>query len=92
MADTEVPGKFPVKLLFFAKSREFAGVKEDTIKVPLHLSHEELITAITDKFPRLLPIRDTLVLAVNQEYVSDEGQLTLCEGDEVAVIPPLSGG
>ena len=33
-----------------------------------------------------------MLLAVNQEYVSSEDSLELKEGDEVALIPPISGG
>ena len=42
---------------------------------------------------RLGALGDAVVLAVNQEYVElDEAALTLQSGDEVALIPPLSGG
>lgn len=44
-------------------------------------------------FGRLSVLRDQVVLAVCQEYVPlGEQLLTLRDGDEVAVIPPLSGG
>ena len=33
-----------------------------------------------------------MVLAVNQEYTEKEQVLCLKEGDEVAIIPPISGG
>ena len=41
----------------------------------------------------LQPIAENIVLAVNQEYI-DTGDipLTFNTGDEVAVIPPISGG
>ena len=43
--------------------------------------------------PRLAALGDAVVLAVNQEYVELDGTaLTLNAGDEVALIPPLSGG
>ena len=43
------------------------------------------------RFPDLAPVVDTITLAVNQEYV--EGDLdALGDGDEVALIPPISGG
>jgi molybdopterin converting factor small subunit len=42
---------------------------------------------------RLGEIRHSLVLALNQTYVElDDTPLNLSEGDEIAVIPPLSGG
>lgn len=42
---------------------------------------------------RLCELQDSVVLAVRQEYVPVGDQvLTLGDGDEVAVVPPLSGG
>lgn len=42
---------------------------------------------------RLCELQDGVVLAVRQEYVPIGDQvLTLGDGDEVAVVPPLSGG
>lgn len=41
---------------------------------------------------RLSVLGGSLVLAVNQEYVEEEQTLRLSAGDEVAVIPPISGG
>ena len=40
--------------------------------------------------PELRPLEKTLSLAVNTEYVDDS--VRLCCGDEVAFIPPVSGG
>ena len=37
-------------------------------------------------------IKTVVLLAVNQEYVGSGDTLELHEGDEVAVIPPISGG
>jgi len=34
----------------------------------------------------------TLILAINEEYVDLDDRLTLKAGDEIALIPPLSGG
>jgi molybdopterin converting factor small subunit len=42
---------------------------------------------------RLSEIQDSLVLALNQDYIElSDAPLNLAEGDEIAVIPPLSGG
>lgn len=40
----------------------------------------------------LLPIKDTVVLALNQDYIEHNTQINLKPGDEIAVIPPISGG
>lgn len=42
---------------------------------------------------RLSVLQGQVVLAVRQQYVAiDDQLLTLGDGDEVAVVPPLSGG
>ena len=43
-------------------------------------------------FDRLAAIKDNLVLAHNEEYLDTEAQVILKAGDEIAVIPPISGG
>ena len=40
----------------------------------------------------LLPIRDSVIVAVNQEFIDKDQLLQLKSGDEVAIIPPISGG
>ena len=40
----------------------------------------------------LSPIQNSVVLAVNQTYIEWNQELVLRPGDEVAVIPPISGG
>lgn len=48
---------------------------------------------LLERFPSLAQIWETCVFAVNQEYVDQEGEPpVLKEGDEVAIIPPISGG
>ena len=41
---------------------------------------------------RLSTIKDNLVLAHNEEYLDKDSRVNLREGDEIAVIPPISGG
>jgi molybdopterin converting factor small subunit len=50
----------------------------------------ELWPLLTEQFPGLAPMRDTLAFAVNDEYA--RGDAVVSPGDEVAVLPPVSGG
>ncbi|XP_056593348.1 molybdopterin synthase sulfur carrier subunit isoform X2 [Triplophysa dalaica] len=82
-----------VSVLYFAKSAELTGLKSEIITVSSNVTSAQLWQHLEEKHPRLTVIRDQVVLAVRQEYVPlSEQPLTLREGDEVAVIPPLSGG
>ncbi|XP_053195397.1 molybdopterin synthase sulfur carrier subunit [Scomber japonicus] len=83
-----------VTVLYFAKSAELTGVKEEElVAVPTPISSLELWTLLLQRHPRLRLLQDQVVLAVRQQYVAIGDQLvTLGDGDEVAVVPPLSGG
>uniref|UniRef100_A0A8C6KAX6 Molybdopterin synthase sulfur carrier subunit n=1 Tax=Nothobranchius furzeri TaxID=105023 RepID=A0A8C6KAX6_NOTFU len=83
-----------VTVLFFAKSAELAGLKEEElVAVPTPISSKDLWGLLLRKHPRLLVLEGQVVLAVRQQYVAICDQvLTLADGDEVAVVPPLSGG
>lgn len=85
-----------VKLLFFAKARELAGdITHQTFQLPKRKQGKylcsDLLNLICDKY-NLALIKDILVLAVNEEYCDLDGEVTIETGDEIAVIPPLSGG
>lgn len=80
-----------VRVLFFAKARELAGIKESELVLPKILSSGELKERLVRDY-RLESIRDVFILALNEEFVESDVKLCLSERDEIAVIPPLSGG
>ena len=41
---------------------------------------------------RLQTIRNSAILSINQTYIEKDTSVTLSSGDEIAFIPPLSGG
>lgn len=79
-----------VTVKFFALAKETVGT--DQILLDLHDGDTtaELMKRLVEKYPSLVPWMSSLRLAVNLEYVS--GDISLKENDEVAVIPPVSGG
>jgi molybdopterin converting factor subunit 1 len=79
-----------MKVLFFAQAREAAGCAEGQLKADRPLAVPEFWTRLVADFPRLAPLRKTARLARAEEYLQ-EGDL-LQPGDEIAVIPPVSGG
>lgn len=82
-----------VTVLFFAKGRELRGQPEDEATIISQTSGAELYKVIVDKFPCLEPIREHFALALNEEYIDKSDQvITLSNGDQLAVIPPISGG
>jgi molybdopterin converting factor subunit 1 len=79
-----------VRLRFFARCREIAGESE----TELELEKGSTITSIREKleqcFPELSSLGSSLLLAVNGEFAAPH--LELKEGDEIALLPPMSGG
>ena len=81
-----------VTVLFFARGRELAGVSHIAVKLQDAPDTKQLLTYVLNKYPRLSEIVASTVLSLNHEYLDQEQSVALKEGDEVAVIPPVSGG
>lgn len=86
-----------VRVLFFARARELTGSSSDTIRVPPGtFPREALRIAVLPKYPALNVLAPFCAIAVNLDYIpsedSIEKQIPLTNGDELAVIPPISGG
>lgn len=74
----------------FAMYREIAGRSEMTLSVAENGTLEDLLHGLLKRFPRLAGHRETMLLAVNHEFADPSDPLR--EGDEVAIMPPVSGG
>ena len=78
-----------VKVLLFASYREKTGVGRLTLELDQDATVGDLAGAARAKFPGL-PEPSRIVVAVNNEY--QEHDFVLSDGDEAALIPPVSGG
>ena len=78
-----------VSVRFFALYRERAGTSQTEVELPDGATPEELLIRLRSEYA-FLPLSDSVLIAVNSEYVSPEAPLH--DGDEVALIPPVSGG
>ena len=79
-----------IRLRLFASAREIVGQRELPFDLPEGTAAAELLERVAHDHPRLRAMVPTLLLAVNREYV--DGKRILADGDEVALIPPVSGG
>ena len=79
-----------VRVLYFGILRERLGVREETIEIPAGTTAGQVTEALSKRHGDLATGVASLRLAVNLEYV--DAERVLAEGDEVAVIPPVSGG
>lgn len=80
--------RFDVRL--FALYRERAGASVVSVWLPAGAVVGELAAAVRADYPRLAPPEVRIVVAVNAEYADDDQVLQA--GDEVCLIPPVSGG
>ena len=78
-----------VKVLLFGAAADRAGTRETQVPAG-EITLEDLWLLLAERHPGLSPMRDTLAFAVNGEYA--RGDTRLSPGDEVAVLPPVSGG
>ena len=79
-----------IRVLLFGAAADRAGTRETELPVDDDVTLAELWPLLTERHPDLAPMRDTLAFAVNGEYArADDG---VSPGDEVAVLPPVSGG
>lgn len=79
-----------VRVLLFGAAADRAGVRETELPPPQTASLDELWSSLADRYPELSPMRETLAFAVNGEYATSRA--SVAPGDEVAVLPPVSGG
>ena len=75
---------------FFAALREMIGARELSLEVADGQTVDGLFRELCARFPRLADYDSSLFYSVNAEYVSPD--YALQDGDEVAFIPPVSGG
>jgi len=79
-----------MKVLFFAQSRLAAECADRVLKPDREMTQAEFWTMLLKDYPALATQQKTARLARNEIYLQD-GEL-LYPGDEIAVIPPVSGG
>ena len=79
-----------INVLFFASCREAIGMKEFVLDLDSGVTIAGIRTRIISQFPQLAGVSKALQFARNSEYVAED--TPLYDGDEVAIIPPVSGG
>jgi len=79
-----------VKVKLFAAVRETVGQREIAMTLAPGTSVEEVLRRLVQQYPTLAEIAPSCRMVVNLQYVGPES--LLADGDEVALIPPVSGG
>jgi molybdopterin converting factor subunit 1 len=79
-----------VTVRLFARLRDIAGAAELTREVPTAATAGDVWKALVAEFPDMIGYNASISTAVNADYA--KMGTTLRENDEVAFLPPVSGG
>ena len=79
-----------IRVLFLGPAKDIAKTDSAVLDLRSGATVGEARHALTERFPRLSAGLTKMRLAVNQEFVADA--VILRAGDELAVVPPVSGG
>lgn len=79
-----------VRVLFFGAVKDLVGGESETIDLPDGSRLATLLDHYVSRTPNLKQIAPCLAMSINREYAAPDEKLK--EGDEVALLPPVSGG
>jgi MoaE-MoaD fusion protein len=79
-----------VRVLFFGQLKEIVGLASEDAGLSEGARVEDLFERYARRFPKLAEFRGSIAPSVNQEYA--EWRAPVADGDEVAFLPPVSGG
>jgi MoaE-MoaD fusion protein len=79
-----------VRVLFFGVSKELAGRSSDLLELPDGALVSDVLAHYSAELPRMREALVSIAVAVNQEYAG--ARTVLRADDEVALLPPVSGG
>ena len=79
-----------INVLYFGVAHDLTGCAREQMELPEGENLEGLRRQCESRFPNLQTIGGALLLAVNHEFA--KGPTALHDGDEVAFLPPVSGG
>ena len=79
-----------IKVRLFALYRERLKMSELTLMVPEGSTVRDLVSQLAQEHPNIGPLLEHTAIAVNEVYA--ENTQILAESDELALLPPVSGG
>src|ERR1700720_1742488 len=77
-----------IRVLFFGMLKDLAGRASDSLSLPENATLLDVLRHYEETIPREMVA--SLALSINREYAAPEARLR--QGDEVALLPPVSGG
>lgn len=81
--------KMDVNILLFGITKDLVGKQKLRMQLPETTVVADFKKLLSEKYPELIEL-NSLAIAVNSEYATDD--IVLQPNDEIALIPPVSGG
>ena len=79
-----------IRVLFFGVLKDLVGRSSETLELPEGARLQTVLSHYTRQMPRFEALLPSLALSVNQQYSGPDQALR--SGDEVGLLPPVSGG
>lgn len=79
-----------VKVKYFAVCREMFNRDEEEMELPDGAVLMDVLKRLEGKWPEIPEYYEVMQMSVNWEYATEQTELS--DGDEVALIPPVTGG
>jgi molybdopterin synthase catalytic subunit len=79
-----------VRVLYLGMLKDIAGREKDELHLPESARLGDLVSELQSRIPKLAELSSSIAIAVNYEYSGAATELR--ENDEVALLPPVSGG
>jgi MoaD family protein len=87
---SDIPANYSLKVRLFAILKDVVGERDITITVPSGVTVSYLNNEILKKYPQLRSFSNKFVTSVNCKVTS--GDTIISSSDEIALLPPVSGG
>lgn len=79
-----------MKVLFFGPLKDITGRSQDALEVHEGATAGAVFDHYAERFPRIAALSDSIVIARNHSFTARSSPVA--EGDEIALLPPVSGG
>ncbi len=79
-----------VTVKYFAVCHEMLNRSEEEMQLPEGSTVNTILKQLEEEWPEIAEFYEVMQMAVNWEYATENTELA--DGDEVALIPPVTGG
>ena len=78
------------EVLLFGQLKDIVGRADESLELEPGTNLASIVARYADRYPQFQGLTKSIARSINQEYA--QGTAVLREGDEVGLLPPVSGG